>query len=209
MTAFSFHPVKHITAGEGGAITTNDDALATSMRSFRNHCMNRDHHKRQSQATWEYDIESLGFNYRITDLNCALATSQLSKLDRWLKRRSEIAAAYDEAFAGLTGIEMLKRSPDSTHAFHLYIVRVIAEQCGVDRATAFEQLRAEGIGVNVHYRPIHQLSLYAECASGRESNCPNAESAYAHILSLPIFPKMKDQDVADVIAACQKVFRKQ
>lgn len=206
MTAFSFHPVKHITAGEGGAITTNDEKLAASMKSFRNHCMTRDHHKRQSEATWEYDIEQPGFNYRLSDMQCALAASQLSKHADWLKRRSEIAAAYDAAFAGLSGVNPLKRAEECTHAYHLYVVRIDPTVPGIDRATAYEALRAEGIGVNVHYRPVHQLSLYANDASGQAANCPRAELAYAQILSLPIFPKMADEDVADVINACRKVF---
>ncbi len=209
MTAFSFHPVKHITAGEGGAITTNDEALADCMRQFRNHCMNRDHHSRQSQATWEYDIAKLGFNYRLTDVQCALATNQLSKLDGWLTRRREIAAAYDEAFKKIPGIAPLRQKPNRENAFHLYIIRVIANECGIDRATAFERLRAEGIGVNVHYQPIHQLSLYANDESGQTANCPRAAAAYAEILTLPIFPKMTDDDVAEVIAAGRKAFGKQ
>ncbi|MEZ6084430.1 MAG: UDP-4-amino-4,6-dideoxy-N-acetyl-beta-L-altrosamine transaminase [Phycisphaerae bacterium] len=209
MTAFSFHPVKHVTAGEGGAVTTNDESLATAVRQFRNHCMNRDHHHRKSQATWEYDIEQLGFNYRLTDLQAALAASQMSKLGSWLDRRSEIARAYDAAFESISGIDPLRNFANRTHAYHLYVIRIEAAATGIDRERAFEALRAEGIGVNVHYRPVHQLALYANDAAGGNANCPRAESVYAQMLSLPIFPKMTDDDVADVIAACQKVFVRQ
>ncbi len=208
LTAFSFHPVKHVTSAEGGAVTTSDEAFATSMRQFRNHCMNRDHHKRQSQATWEYDIEQLGFNYRLTDMQCALATSQLGKLDAWLSRRCEIATVYDAAFRDMAGVAPLERCENRTHAWHLYMIQINTDTCGVDRAAAFEMLRAEGIGVNVHYRPVHELSLYANDSSGQSANCPHAEAAYAQILSLPIFPRMTDSDIADVIAACRKVLRR-
>lgn len=206
MSAFSFHPVKHITGGEGGMVTTNDGELADAMRRFRNHCMSRDHHARTSQATWEYDIDRLGFNYRLTDLQCALANRQLQKLGAWVERRNEIARAYHDAFEQVPGVEPLSSILHCTHAYHLYVIRIDESKCGVDRETAFSALRAEGIGVNVHYRPVHLMSLYATDTSRPPANCPMAEAVYTQILSLPIFPMMTTDDVNDVIAACRKVF---
>ena len=206
MSSFSFHPVKHITAGEGGMVTTKNAEFAADMRRFRNHCMSRDHHARSSQSTWEYDIDRLGFNYRLTDLQCALGNRQLQKLTAWIERRNEIAKEYDDALVEIPGVEPLAHLEGCSHAYHLYVIRIDAAKCGIDRETAFSALRAEGIGVNVHYRPVHLMSLYAKDTTRPVANCPRAETVYAEILSLPIFPRMTSADVGDVVAACRKVF---
>lgn len=205
ITAFSLHPVKHITTGEGGMVTTDDRELARRLRLFRNHGITVDHRQREKQATWLYEVEDLGYNYRLTDMQCALGLSQLRKLPGWLTRRRQIARCYDEAFAASEVFRPLGVSGDVSHAYHLYVVRLGALVPGVDRATIFRALRAEGIGVNVHYIPVHYHPFYRKRFATRHGLCPAAEAEYERILSLPIFATMADTDVADVIAACHKV----
>jgi perosamine synthetase len=196
LTAFSFHPVKHITTGEGGMVTTDDPGLAGRMRLFRNHGLTSDHRQRETQGTWSYEMVDLGFNYRLTDFQCALGLTQLRRLPGFLSRRREIARRYDEAFAGIPGVRPLTTRPDVAHAYHLYVVRVEG-----DRAAVFRALRAEGIGVNVHYVPVHLHPFYRSRFSTAPGLCPAAEAAYERILSLPIFPRMTDEDSQAVIDA--------
>jgi perosamine synthetase len=195
LSAFSLHPVKHITTGEGGFITTNNSELATKMRRFRNHGIATDHRQREQQGTWFYEMQDLGFNYRITDFQCALGLQQLKKLPAWITRRREIAAHYDSAFANHQNIRPLAALPDRRHAYHLYVVRVPREI----RSQLFNDLRARGIGVNVHYVPVHLHPFYREKFGTTRGLCPVAESAYEDILSLPMFPKMTDENVETVI----------
>ncbi len=201
MTAFSFHPVKALTTGEGGVITTDDNKLAESMRSFRNHGIDTDHRQRQQAGNWHYQVTKLGFNYRLTDIQSALGISQLQRFPDFLARRREIAAEYDKAFASLAGIEPLGRQATSEHAYHLYVIRVKAAELGIDRRAAFEQLRSLGLGVNVHYIPLHLQPFYQQRLGIRPGDCPIAEAAYEEILSLPIFPAMTAADIARVIEA--------
>jgi len=207
-TAFSLHPVKAIASGEGGVITTDDVDLATRARTFRNHGLSTDHRQREGQGTWLYDMVELGFNYRLPDTSCALALSQLSKLDAWIARRAAIAARYDEHF-GSTGsaFRPLDPVPGGKHGHHLYVVRLPRQQWRVGRAEVFAAFRAEGIGVNVHYRPVHLHPFYRERYGTGPGLCPNAEAAYEEILSLPLFPRMTETDVADVLAAADKISR--
>lgn len=207
MSAFSFHPVKAITTGEGGMVTTNDAAAATRLRCFRTHCMTRDAQARAREDSWHYEVEGLGNNYRLTDLQCALGRSQLDKLPRWIDRRQQIAAAYDTALAALPGAKPLVRRSDCTHAYHLYVVRLDPAVLPAGRQRVFEALRAEGIGVNVHYIPVTHHPLYRQRFGTAPGDCPAADEAYERIISLPIFPAMTDADVEDVIAALTKVIR--
>jgi perosamine synthetase len=204
LTAFSLHPVKQITTGEGGVVTTDDAELAERMRRFRNHGISADHRQRNENVTWYYEVTELGMNYRLTDLQCALGLAQLSKLSGFLARCREIAARYDAAFASDAATGMapvpLARRPDVEHAFHLYVVRVPA------RDWVFRALRAEGIGVNVHYIPVHLHPLFQRTLGTRSGLCPVTEEAYASLLSLPIFAAMSDTDVDDVLRAVRKVF---
>lgn len=195
MTAFSFHPVKHITTGEGGMVTTNDDALARRMRTFRNHGITSDHRQRSEQGSWFYEMVDLGFNYRITDFQCALGLSQLKKLDAWVARRQEIARQYDAAFAG-TPVSGLKKREGVSHAYHLYVIKVPG-----NRQAVFTRLREAGIGANVHYIPVHLHPFYRQRFGYGPGLCPVAEAAYEQILSLPMYPAMTDEDV-DYAAAC-------
>lgn len=205
LNSFSFHPVKPITAGEGGMITTDDTKLAQRMRVFRNHGITSDHHQREQQGSWFYEMVDLGYNYRLTDLQCALGVSQLRKLSGWVKRRQEIAACYDQAFVEIPALEPLAVRNDVSHAYHLYMIRVDLTKLSVTRTKVFSALRAEGIGVNVHYIPVHLHLFYRERFGTGPGLCPIAEAAYERLVTLPIFPQMSDDDVRDVIAAVSKV----
>ncbi|MBA3534487.1 MAG: UDP-4-amino-4,6-dideoxy-N-acetyl-beta-L-altrosamine transaminase [Ardenticatenales bacterium] len=205
LSAFSFHPVKHITTGEGGMITTNDPVLAQKMRLFRNHGITSDHREREQKGSWFYEMVDLGYNYRLTDLQCALGINQLRDLPAWLERRQAIARRYDAAFGEMAAIRPLGARIDVSHAYHLYVVRLELSRLSATRADCFAALRAEGIGVNVHYVPVHLHPFYREHFGTGPGLCPVAEAAYEEILSLPIFPRMSDADVEDVITAMRKV----
>ncbi|OGP64964.1 MAG: UDP-4-amino-4,6-dideoxy-N-acetyl-beta-L-altrosamine transaminase [Deltaproteobacteria bacterium RBG_13_47_9] len=202
---FSFHPVKHITTGEGGAVLTDDDKIAHAMRSFRHHGIDFDLHTRGKINSWEYDVIALGFNYRIPDINCALGISQLSKLVHWLERRRAIVASYREALMDLPMLQLPEERPGCASAWHLYVVRLNPETLTVSRAQVFAALRAENIGVNVHYIPIPWMTHYANLGYVR-GQWPVAETEYERLLSIPMFPDMTDQDVADVVKAISKVW---
>ncbi|HEY7545694.1 MAG TPA: UDP-4-amino-4,6-dideoxy-N-acetyl-beta-L-altrosamine transaminase [Blastocatellia bacterium] len=205
LSVFSLHPVKHITTGEGGVITTDDEELARRMRVFRNHGITSDHRQREAGGSWFYEMVDLGFNYRLTDLQCALGLSQLRRLDAWIERRQQIARHYDRAFEDIEAVSPLRVRRDVSHAYHLYVIRVRTELLSADRGRVFAALRAEGIGVNVHYVPVHLHPFYRERFGTKPGICPAAEAAYEQIISLPIFPMMTDADADDVIAAVRKV----
>lgn len=205
LNTFSFHPVKHITSGEGGMITTGNPELAHRMRVFRNHGITTDHRRREELGSWFYEMVDLGYNYRLTDLQCALGISQLKKFPAWLERRREIARRYDLAFSEIEAVESLKVQEKVKHAYHLYMVRIRPELLRGDRSEIFSALLAEGIGVNVHYIPVHLHPFYCQQFNTGPGKCPVAEAAYEHLITLPLFPKMKDQDVSDVIRAVEKV----
>jgi dTDP-4-amino-4,6-dideoxygalactose transaminase len=204
LTVFSLHPVKHITAGEGGVVTTDDPSLAARLRRFRTHGISVDHRTREREGAWHYEVLELGYNYRITDLQCALGLSQLAKLGGWLVRRREIVARYQKAFAGCAELELPVSLPDRESAWHLYVVRLNLDRLSADRATIFKALVAENIGVNVHYIPVPWHPYYAGLGYVR-GGWPNAERAYERLLTLPLFPAMSDADADDVISAVQKV----
>jgi perosamine synthetase len=205
LSTFSFHPVKHITTGEGGMVTTHDAELARRMGLFRNHGITADHHQRQGEGSWFYEMVDLGYNYRITDIQCVLGLSQLAKLPAWIARRREIAARYDAAFADLPPVQPLAVGEHVGHAYHLYVIRIDIDWLGRDRAEVFAALRAEGIGANVHYIPVHLHPFYRDRFGTRPGLCPMAEAAYERIVSLPVFPGMTDQDVDRVIEAVWKI----
>jgi perosamine synthetase len=202
MTVFSFHPVKHITTGEGGMVVTNDEGLARRLRLFRTHGINSDARQRSESGQWYYEMIALGYNYRISDINCALGISQLKRLGTNLARRREIAGRYTEAFSKLDAIRSPLVRAEVNPAWHLYPIRVGE---GIDRGDFFRALRAENLGVNVHYIPVHLHPYYRErfCYVGGEF--PIAEKAYSQLISLPMFHGMSDEDVSDVIEAVGKV----
>jgi perosamine synthetase len=195
LSCFSFHPVKHITTGEGGAITTDDPELAKRVRSLRNHGIGTDHRERAEAGAWFYEMTELGFNYRLSDIQCALGQSQLHKLPGWVARRRQIASLYDAAFAGVAGVEPLGMRSGLSHARHLYVVRVDA------RDRVFRTLRERGVGANVHYVPVHLHPFYRDKLGTVAGLCPIAEAAYEGILSLPLYPRLGDDDAAYVVEA--------
>jgi len=200
MTTFSFHPVKHITTGEGGMIVTDDPASAERLRTLRNHGITADFRTRAETGSWIYEIDELGENYRITDFQCALGSSQLRKLPAWLERRGEIAARYDAAFAESSDVRSLAVSPDVVHAYHLYVIELAQ---GIDRSAVFAAMRASGIGVNVHYVPVHFHPFYRRAFGTGEGLCPVAERAYEGLLTLPMYPDLSDAEVDTVIEVLQ------
>jgi len=214
MTVFSFHPVKHITTGEGGMITTDDAGLAERTRLFRNHGITRDPkcfssltsdlRPLTSDSSWFYEMADLGYNYRLTDIQCALGLRQLKKLPDFLARRREIAKIYDGAFGALEEISALAVRDDVLHAYHLYVVGVSTDKCQGDRAQIFKKLHENGIGVNVHYIPVHLHPFYQNHFGTGSGLCPIAEEAYEQIISLPMFPGMTDDDVEEVTNAVKK-----
>jgi len=204
VTTFSFHPVKHITTGEGGMITTNDYDIAEKLRMFRNHGITSDHHQRDIEGSWFYEMTELGYNYRLTDFQCALGQSQLKKLPARLSRRREIAGQYARAFGSMPEIGLPTVLSDRESAWHLYVICLNLEQLRVDRAEVFRALRAENIGVNVHYIPVPWHPYYQNLGYIK-GQWPVAESIYERIISLPMWSGMMDQDVNDVIEAVSKV----
>ena len=204
LNAFSLHPVKPITSGEGGVVTTDVEGLAQRMRIFRNHGITTDHRQRAEQGDFFYEMVDLGYNHRLTDLQCALGLSQLRRLPGFVRRRREIAVRYDDAFSDEPAVIPLAVNADLFHAYHLYVVQLDLEQLRADRAQIFAAMRAENIGVNVHYIPVYLHPYYQQqqCMNG---SCPVAESAYEQLLSLPIFPAMANEDVDFVIEAINKV----
>jgi len=205
MTTFSLHPVKQVTTGEGGMVTTERADFAETLRRFRNHGISSEARGRQSAGQWQYEMVLLGMNYRLPDINCALGLSQIKKLDRNLARRREIAAAYRARLAGLPGLILPTVRTEVNPAWHLYAVRVNAAQLMVGRAEVFRALRAENIGVNIHYIPVHLHPYYRERFGYKGGEFPVAEAAYEQLLSLPMFPAMTNADVDDVVRAMGKV----
>ena len=204
LTTFSFHPVKHVTTGEGGMVVTNDSDLAAKMRAFRTHGITSDFRQRAEAGSWVYKMVDLGYNYRLPDINCALGLAQMSKLDGWLTRRREIAARYTEAFAQMPEGDVPAVLAGTNPAWHLYVIELGLERLRAGRKEVFTALRAENIGVNVHYIPVYWHPHYQQL--GYEKGlCPVAEAAYERLISLPMFPGMTDQDVNDVIEALGKV----
>ena len=204
MSTFSFHPVKHITTGEGGAITTNDKDLADQMRIFRNHGISKDLHVRTRDVEHYYEAISLGFNYRLSDIQCSLGITQLSRLEDSVSKRQNIAFKYDEIFNQIHRVSQLSISDDISHAYHLYVIKLKLEDTDATRDDIFKALRAENIGVNVHYLPVYLHPLYKNL-NYKKGICPIAEDVYQNIISLPIFPNMNDDDINDVLSAVNKV----
>jgi len=202
LSCFSFHPVKHLTTCEGGMTVTDDADMAAHMRRFRNHGIDSDHRSREKSGTYAYDMRELGFNYRLPDVQCALGLAQLSRLQTWVAARQRLAALYDRALSGMEFVKPLQTRKDRTHARHLYVVE-LAET--IDRDRVFAQLRADGIGANVHYAPVYLHSYYRQrgYAAGI---APVAEAASRRLLTLPLFPAMANDDANRVVASLAMVF---
>ncbi len=216
LTCFSFHPVKTMTMGEGGAVTTNDDTLAASLRRLRSHGMTReadDFQDRElafmsdgSANDWYYEMPAPGFNYRATDFQCALGLSQLAKLPRFVARRRELVELYDRLLRPLAPkVQTLARNPRSLPAWHLYVVLIDFAALDLERGQVMRRLRSAGVGTQVHYIPVHRQPFYRQQAPGL--TLPGAERYYARALSLPLFPDMSDSDAEHVVEAVDACLR--
>lgn len=201
MSVLSFHPVKHITTGEGGAVLTRNPDFARRLKSLRTHGIVRDgfEYAAGAEEPWYYEMQSLGFNYRITDIQCALGVTQLAKLGRFVSRRREIADLYCRKLAGLAGVVTPVVAPG--HSFHLFVLRIDFDRLGLSRKIAMTRLREQDIGTQVHYIPVYRQPYYRHLYGLDPRNFPQTESYYRECLSIPMFPAMTDTDVERVIAA--------
>jgi len=206
MTIFSFHPVKTVTAGEGGAVTTNSEELYKKINMFKYHGITRDKKNfiNEDEGSWYYEQQLLGFNYRITDIQCTLLNSQLNKMGNFAKRRKEIVEMYDKEFLEMEEISVQKIIPNSNTCRHLYIIRLNLDKLKATRKDVFDALRAENIGVNVHYMPVYYHPYYKSLGYER-GICKEAEKLYEEMITLSLFYTMKDEDVKDVISGVKKV----
>lgn len=206
MTTFSFHPVKTVTGGEGGAVLTNDEAYYQKLLLLRAHGITREPEQmvREAEGGWYYEQIGLGMNYRLTDIQAALVVSQLDKLESFIQRRKEIVARYDEAFSKIPELFVQQEIPESDTARHLYILRIRPERLTRNRREFFDAMAAENICCNVHYIPVYYHPYY-EGLGYRRGLCPQAEKLYEEMMSLPLYYAMTDQDVEDVIHAVIKV----
>jgi len=205
MTVFSFHPVKIITSAEGGMVLTNRPQLAERLQRLRSHGMTRDPQQMSepSHGPWYYQQIELGFNYRITDLQAALGLSQLARLDAFIARRRELAARYDRLLAYLP-LTLPSAQPEAESAWHLYVVRLQTERIGLTHRQVFEGLRAAGIGVNLHYIPVHLQPYYRELGFA-EGDFPEAERYYAEAISLPLYPLLSDEQQDHVVEQLRRL----
>ena len=204
ITTFSFHPVKNITTCEGGMAVTNNEKYYKRMKAFLTHGITRDYKDREKNASHYYEMVDLGYNYRIPDLLCALGISQMNKLDKFIKRRQEIAKMYDNNLESL-GKFLVPLTQKFESAYHIYVIKLNLDNLKVDRDIIFKALKAEGIGVNVHYMPIHLHPYYKNKLNTFEGMMPEAEKVYKQIITLPLFPLMSQNDINDVINALNKV----
>lgn len=206
MTTLSFHPVKTVTGGEGGAVLTNNEEYYQKLLLYRTHGITRDESflENTSDGPWYYEQIVLGYNYRMTDMQAALIISQLDKLDMFSKRRKEIVARYNEAFSKIPGIFVQREIAESDTTRHLYILRLKPEKLSINRGKFFEALAAENVCCNVHYIPTYYFPYY-EKLGYKKGICPNAEKLYEEIISLPLYFAMTDEDVESVIAAVSKI----
>lgn len=206
MTTFSFHPVKTVTGGEGGAVLTNSEELYQKLVLYRAHGITRESDllEHESHGSWYYEQIDLGYNYRLTDIQCALICSQLDKLELFKARRKEIVERYNQAFRELPELFVQEEIPESDTTRHLYILRIRPEKLTIDRKGFFEALGAENICCNVHYIPVYYHPYY-EKLGYKKGICPNAEKLYDEMLSLPLYYSMTDKDVEDVICAVKKI----
>ena len=186
-------------------ITTEDPQLALRMRTFRNHGITTDHRQREAKVSWKYEMVDLGYNYRLSDVQCALGISQLHKLATWIDRRQAIARRYNDFFRRFAVAAPLAVKNNILHAYHLYVIKINFSQLKISRADLFTELRAQGVGVNVHYIPVHLHPFYQNNFGTRLGMCPVAEAAYEQILSLPIYPGLTDEEIDTVCHTFQNV----
>ncbi len=203
MTVFSFHPVKHITTGEGGMVLTDSEQYYQKLKVFRHHGIVKPDNP--PEGPWYYQIDDLGHNFRITDIQCALGISQMNRLDAFVARRREIAAQYDEAFSSIEEIMTPVREKDKKAVYHIYVIQLRTGSLKKKRKEIFEALTAENVGVAVHYLPVHLHPFYQKTYGYKKGDFPRAENYYDGALTLPVFPGMTDDEVKYVIGSLKKV----
>ncbi len=198
MSVLSFHAVKHITTGEGGAVLTNNEKLYKKLASLRTHGIVRDKLQAARIGAWYYEMRDLGYNYRITDFQCALGISQIKKLPAFIKSRRKIVKIYNEAFLRIPGISSLNKQPWADPSYHIYVIRVDAKKAGISRKDLFNQFRNNNILVNVHYLPVYRHPYYKR-SGYKNTFCKNAEGYYKEAITLPLYPHMKMRDADKVV----------
>lgn len=208
LTAFSFHPVKNITTAEGGMVTTNNDELYDKLLMFRTHGISKDAVNRFGKSgDFYYDMKYLGFRYNLSELHASLGIQQLKKLEFFQNRRREIVKIYNRELQKIDGITIPFVKNNVKHSWHLYVIQLDIENLKVDRDYIFKALREENIGVNVHYIPVHYHTYYQENFGLKKGILPIVEHLFPRILTIPLFPKMSNDDVYDVINALEKVVK--
>ncbi|MEI6478409.1 MAG: UDP-4-amino-4,6-dideoxy-N-acetyl-beta-L-altrosamine transaminase [bacterium] len=206
MTIFSFHPVKTITTGEGGAVLTNDPELYKKLTLLRSHGITkREEDLTEHPGPWYYEMQSLGFNYRLTDLQAALGVVQMGKIEKFLSHRRSVVDRYNQAFASVPLLTIPQEREGASSAFHLYVLQIDFEALGLSRAEVMGRLKAKGVGTQVHYIPVHLQPYYRETYGYKEGDFPRAEEYYSRCLSLPLYPKMQDEEIERVIAAVKEM----
>lgn len=205
LTTLSFHPVKHVTCGEGGIILTDDDEYYKKLSMFRNHGIARNEQvQAENSPGWYYEQQVLGFNYRLTDIQAALGISQMKKIDRFIQRRREIAEKYNQAFGDFDLLTIPAQLPTTNSSWHLYVIKLTLEKLSVGRKEIYDAFHKENLGVQIHYIPVYYHPYYRRLGY-QKGICPIAEDFYERIVTLPLFPAMSDQDVKDVIEIVYKV----
>jgi UDP-4-amino-4,6-dideoxy-N-acetyl-beta-L-altrosamine transaminase len=208
VTAFSFYAIKNMTTAEGGMITTEDDEMAERMRLLSLHGISKDAWKRYTSAgSWYYEVMYAGYKCNMTDIQAALGIHQLARLEGFLEARRRIVATYNETFGEMPELRIPIVNYDICHAWHLYVIQLNLERLTIDRAQFIEALRAENIGTSVHFIPVHLHPYYRQRFSYRRGDFPAAERIYDRIVSLPLYPRLTEADVRDVITAVSKVIR--
>ncbi len=208
LTVFSFHPVKNMTTAEGGMVTTNNDEFTDKLLMFRTHGISRNATKRFGKSGgYYYDMQYLGFRYNLSELHASLGIHQLNKLELFQKRRREIVKIYNRELQNIEEITIPFVKNDVKHSWHIYVIQLDLKSLRVDREQVFYALREENIGVNVHYIPVHYHSYYQIKYGLKKGILPNVEWLYPRIITIPIFPRMSDDDVYDVINALEKVVK--
>ncbi|WKV09846.1 UDP-4-amino-4,6-dideoxy-N-acetyl-beta-L-altrosamine transaminase [Thermoanaerobacterium sp. CMT5567-10] len=205
MMTLSFHPVKHITTGEGGMVLTNSKDFYEKLKLFRTHGITRDENLlTKNEGPWYYEQQYLGYNYRMTDIQAALGISQMNKLNKFLELRRKYAQMYNDAFKDIEELIIPYQLPYTNSSWHIYVLQLRLEKLKVGRREVYEALLKENIGVNVHYIPVYYHPYYQRLGY-KKGLCPNAEHLYERIITLPLFPKMTEEDINDVIEAVKKV----
>lgn len=196
---FSMYPTKPITCGEGGMVTTNNKKLADYVRLMRSHCMSKDALERSKSSSWEYDIVGLGYNYRMTEMQASLGISQLSRVDEMNGKRAKIAEFYTERLDKAGGIIIPKVAECRSTSNHLYVIRIVEEEFGMNRNELFKSLAESGIECGIHYKPLHLMPFYQREFGTKQGDCLVAEKIYQQILSLPIYPKLEEEQMEHVV----------